>query len=391
MKLDPRDRKLLIGFAVVIVTLIVAAAFFEGPEKAKIAYPSSYSADSNGAKAAYLLLKEQGYDVQRWERPPEELPIPGRGSLLILAEPSWRRSDEANHKAALQKFVASGGRVLAIGILAAAMFPQDESEFRYSPETKRQTCTPQLPSSITRGGPMRMSPQAAWKAKNLGHVVHYKCGNDAVVLTYAVGQGEIVWWANDIPLTNAGIREPGNVELFLNSIGDPKTRIFWDEYFHGDSSSHWSSIWDTPVAWGLAQFGILLLGAMITFSRRLGPVRPLVRPSRLSPLEFVETMGTLYHRARSAQIALEVGWERFRFLVKKRLGVRTDAPVAEVARAFGERLGASGPDLARVLADCEDGLHDPYLDQERAVELLRSLNDYARVLQDAGRSPEKHP
>ena len=60
-------------------------------------------------------------------------------------------------------------------------------------------------------------------------------------MTYQVGKGQVIWWGDSAPLTNGGIRESGNLPLFLNSIGPPEgVRVLWDEYFHGAHGTLWS-------------------------------------------------------------------------------------------------------------------------------------------------------
>src|SRR5262249_51801716 len=71
--------------------------------------PSSYSADSGGALAAYQMLASLHYPVGRWEDSPTELPT-GTGSLLILAEPTVKPTPR--ERAALLEYVQRGGRRL---------------------------------------------------------------------------------------------------------------------------------------------------------------------------------------------------------------------------------------------------------------------------------------
>ncbi len=119
------DRKVLLVAAAVLVLLLVIVGIFAPTERQEIGYPSSYSSESKGAKAAYLLLSESGYGVARWLRPPQELPQ-GAGTVLILAEP-W--SAEKEEKEALQKFLAQGGRVLAVGLRAATLLPENHAGY----------------------------------------------------------------------------------------------------------------------------------------------------------------------------------------------------------------------------------------------------------------------
>ena len=44
--------------------------------------------------------------------------------------------------------------------------------------------------------------------------------------------------------------------------------------------------------------------------------------SRLSPLEFVQTLGKLYRRANAVHSALEIPYARFRMLATRQLGIQ---------------------------------------------------------------------
>ena len=203
--------------------------------------PSSYSAASGGAKAAYLLLKESGYHVERWDKPPRDLPKGDLSALLILADPIWQMDHE--HRLAVQRFLASGGRVLATGGSGANLLPEGHSEVSDPLKSGWQIYQPAIPSALTRGGEIKLNAWTRWNTGNIAHIVHYARDEDAVVISYQFGAGEVIWWASATPLTNAGIKESGNMALFLNSVGDPsRTHIYWDEYFHGARPGPWSQV-----------------------------------------------------------------------------------------------------------------------------------------------------
>ncbi len=388
LTLAPADRKLLLIFGVVAAVLVVTVALLQPQQDRGSPVPSSYSADSGGAKAAYLLLQEAGYRVERWENPPRELPADAAGALLVLADP--RGQADPDDKMALQRFLLQGGRVLATGMTAATLLPEANAEMSDPAKAGWGKYKPVVPSALTRAGEITMAPWAHWDSNNFAHVVHYARGDDPVVVSYNVGKGEVIWWAAPTPLTNAGIRESGDMELFLNSVGIPnQTHIFWDEYFHGSRPGPWSYVSDTPLRWALAQLAVLFLAVMITFSRRSGPVRPLVQASRLSPLEFVETLGSLYQSAHAAQVAVEVAYQRFQYLLGKRLGMVVHPSAAAMARAVGQRLRYERQDFAATLARCERAIGDPDLREKEAVELVQALNDFCRDLQLVPRSGQE--
>ncbi len=250
------------------------------------------------------------------------------------------------------------------------------------PLVEWQTCRPAAPTSLTRGGDIKLPIPARWDASRTRNLVHYFCKESAVVVSFKLGQGEVVWWASAVPLTNAGIKEAANLELLLNSIGNRNSRVLWDEYFHGrEERSLWDSVADTPLRWALVQLAIVALALVVTFSRRSGPLRPLVEESRLSPLEFVRTLGGLYQSAQASNAAVEASFQRFRQLLTRRLVLRADTPAAELARAAQTRLGFNASGFAETLQRCEQAIVDPDLTERQAVELTQALNEYLRQLQ----------
>ena len=113
------DRKMLLVAAAVLLVMLVGVALLAPPQE-ETKYPSSYSAESGGAKAVYLLLNESGYKVERWQHKPQELP-PGPGAVLVMAEPF--QPPNYQERMALRQFVAKGGRVVATGLLAGLFLP----------------------------------------------------------------------------------------------------------------------------------------------------------------------------------------------------------------------------------------------------------------------------
>ena len=62
-----------------------------------------------------------------------------------------------------------------------------------------------------------------------------------------------------------------------------------------------------------------------TFSRRHGPISTPIQPSRLSPLEFVETLGDLYLSAHAGSAAVRIADQRLRFQLSRQLGLPPNA------------------------------------------------------------------
>ncbi|HLJ85696.1 MAG TPA: DUF4350 domain-containing protein [Candidatus Angelobacter sp.] len=375
--LEKSDRRLLLWVGILLVPMLLLLALFPGRE-AESGIPGSESAQSRGAKAAYLLLEEQGYKVERWRTSPVSLPADPAGTALILAFPL--RPPTKEERNALLAYLARGGRILATGRTAPSYLPEAQLDLGPSGTDSWKEYQPEALSSLTRGGAIKMDPDGYWKSGSAKYIVHYSDEGKPVVVSYKVGKGEVVWWASSTPLTNAGIRESGNLDLFLNSLGSKDSRIFWDEYFHAMGRSMSSYLKERPLIYSVVQLGLVFLALLFTFSRRHGPIHPMYVPSRLSPLEFTQTLGSLYRRANATHAALEVPYQRFRYLVGKRLGLNANAGPRDLAAAIRERLGYKDGDLSNTLEQIESALRNPAPSEAQVLTLVKRLNQHAANL-----------
>jgi hypothetical protein len=378
IKLDKSDRRLLVWTGAILIPLVVLLALLSDNQEDS-GIPSTYSSMSSGAKAAYLYLKEEGYNVERWENPPDELPKEARNTILVMASPGGFPS--STEKNALQLYLTRGGRILATGSTATRFLPKTDIVMEPLPGAVWKKYEPQILSPLGRAGTITMSPGAHWGQAAAGQFVHYADEGKGIVVSYRIGNGEVIWWAANQPLSNAGISQAGNLALLLNSLGHSKdTRILWDEYFHSAHLSDSSVTWVPALKFGFWQCLLVFLALFLTFGRRHLPIRPLSEPSRLSPLEFVRTLGNLYRRADATRTALEVPYNRFRALLIRRLGLRNDVSTAELLESARKKLGYRDPDFEDTVKQILNGLHNPDIKEAQVLELVQKLNRHTQNL-----------
>jgi hypothetical protein len=215
-----------------------------------------------------------------------------------------------------------------------------------------------------------------WEEPGAPQIALYGDAKGAVVVSWPIGEGEVLWWAGATPLTNAGMRRGSNLRLFLNAV-DAASIVYWDEYFHGQRTSLWAYTASTPVAWALAQLGLLTVAVLFTFSRRAGPTFSPAPVSRLSPLEFVETLGGLYQRAGATSVAVSVVYRHLRMKLTQQLSMPASAPDGDLATAAGARLGWKTGDLLDALARSSS----PVAPRPRqALALIQKLEGYTAQL-----------
>jgi hypothetical protein len=373
LELNPKDRKLMLGAGLVFVLLIAAALLFGSGEQSQAEFPSSYSTASGGAKAAYLLLSDSGYKVQRWEKPLRDLPR-ATARTLIVAEPNEAPTREERER--LKTFISEGGHVIATGMFAGTFLPENESAPDLLAMTWKKAAA-LSPSRITRAAPqITLSPRAYWQAFSAAYPL-YGDGDRTVVVKYPFGRGEVLWWASATPLTNAGLKEPGNLEFFLACLGDRKNEILWDEYIHGYRQTLADSIAHSPAKWLFLQLVLLAVAVLATFSRRSGPTFVPASDVRLSPIEFVQTLGGLYQRAGTASVAVDICYRRFRFWLTKRLGIAANTSAEDVASAIRGRWPLDDDHFIATMKHCESASTDPFLPAPVALHLVQELDGYA--------------
>jgi hypothetical protein len=384
--LDPGDRKLLLIAGTILLLLIVATVVLSpSPNEAEgQGIPTTYSTTNGGAQAAYLLLGELGYRSERWEKSPTELPADAGGKILILAGPE--NYPEKEERDALLSFVRSGGWLIyagnfpflfvGVGDVTPIMDTSLGSAARTFPAI--------APSPFTRDAPkITMFAISQWDVWEGPDVPLYGNKGEATVVTWKLGRGRILWWAAPTPITNAGITREGNLPFFLDSIqavrpgASPReTTVLWDEYFHGYRGSLWDYFQGTPVPWAIFQLALVAVFVLLAFSRRSGPLYATAAVSRLSPLEFVDTLGDLYRRANAGSAAVRVAYQRFRTQLVRRLALAPSISNMQLDAAVRERLGWKQPGFMDTLQRAEKAARERDVPGPEALKIVQALEHY---------------
>jgi hypothetical protein len=134
------------------------------------------------------------------------------------------------------------------------------------------------------------------------------------------------------------------------------------------------------VRWIFIQLAVLALAVLLTFSRRSGPIFVPAGEIRLSPLEFVQTLGGLYERAGAASVAVDICYQRFRYWLTRRLGMAGNATIADLESAVRERWKFHDDRFSSTLQECESARYHPDLRPPDALRLVKALYDYAAEL-----------
>lgn len=373
------DKRLLLWMGGGVALLIVVVSFAL-PKRDQDTRPVVDNNGTAGAKAAFLLLPKLGYKVERWDAPESDLEhVDASRTTLIMADTYVSPKLERATAAAVKRFLERGGRVLDSG--GGTLLPEGKTSPATILHSTLCDTTPEGQGALARAGQISISDNGRWdeKESKLGPALHVeqRCGDDAVVVHYAVGKGEAIWWSSSLPLTNAGLHDDASLRLLLATVGEPGRTVLFDEYFHGEKAGLWDAAKGLPLKWLFWQLVLIAVLLVLSFSRRKGPLRMPVTVPRTSPVEFAESMGHLYQRAGATSAATGMARRRLLRFLQVDCGVARvtiDAGPAVIAEALGERFGGDWSALRMHLADAATAEHSEIVPKS-ALRLVQALED----------------
>lgn len=378
------DARLVMWACLGVLTVIILGALFAPAREDNDPVPSTWNSGSRGAKVAYELLGQLGYTTARWDKPSADLgESDAAQTTLVLAQSGL--SDTGKEQAGIAAFLNRGGRVIATGAMSALMLPEAHVGKPAHIYTALCYTTPESLSPLARAGQIAIPVPVSWKRSGGGTDdtrVDQACGEDAVIVHYPVGRGEVIWWSSAAPLSNRGLRDDANLRLLLASVGEPGRTVAFDEYIHGTREGFWDATRGTPVIALCWQLGTVALLLVLSFSRRNGPLRVLAPPARMSPLEFAESMGALYQKAGASDVATGAAERRLMTFLHHEGGIphetlRSDPDT--VAAAVTARFSYTAPSFASDLRSAREAdFHG--LRAKSALELVRRIDRHISSL-----------
>ena len=394
MKAGRGEWKFLTIFTGTVVLLIVITGILAPNREDTDRTPSTWNTGRAGARAAWLLLGQLGYHEVRWERSERELKdVDAAHATLVLADPSpsFAILNEKDRRQPFDDFLHRGGHIVATGAEATVLLP--DARVAGSDHLYTDLCytVPEGPGPLARAGKLAMAAPVRWTRDDPSVRAEQMCGSDPVVVTYPEGSGQVIWWASSTPLSNEGLHQDGNLRLLLASLGGKDRTVYFDEYMHGMSESPWTAATGAPLTALVVQcccVGALLL---FSFSRGSGPRRTLVQLPRASPLEFVESIGALYARARASHVAIGAAQRRLNDFLAHRAGLPQETLRSGPAAIAGAVAARFGHDTTRLAADLEAARQSEY-DARRpseALALVRRLDEHIAELTAWIRNPPR--
>ena len=346
---------LRLTFGLVLV-LLVAAVLLPNPPGNR----SSRDRGSAGSAALAGTLERMGLSVQSMRVGLRSLRDQPTGSVLIVvlaAGPLQSPAFSSRELRWVLEFVERGSTLL---IAADRDHPLlDELDVAFEERARegsrnRYAATAVLPGPHSMYGSLSLAGRGGLELSESSFAAMYSVAGQAVLARSMLGSGEVVVVADPFTLSNEGLSEGANLDLYTglisSSVGEHGVVLFDD--LHAGAPA------DRGIVAYARRSGFLptlLLALMLVLlylwraGSRLGSVLPaLDRRSGLASAQMVSAVGSLYERAGLAGHALEVLATRLSEEVELRSGV----PLADAAASGGAR------ELGNEVVDELSGLHD---------------------------------
>ncbi len=346
------DQRLILIVLAVMLVLMVGVGVLAPKQGEDDPTPSSTNTAPLGVKAAYLTLEGLGRKTSRWTKPLRELndsmnDEEAAKTTLVVLEPVYDATEEAELKAQMARFVARGGQVLTTGAAGATLLGGKVETSLIQDGLCRTT--PEGDSALAKAGSVQMPDHGSWKLddKQFAGVnlkVAQRCGKDAVVVftvPETAKRGGVVWWSSAAPMSNVELKQDAPLKLVLASLGEGRNVVF-AEGLHTATRTLWDAAKGLPVGWVSWQAAALFLLLVLSFSRRRGPVRMPVTLPRSSPVEFATSMGDLYEKGGATSAVTEAAKRRLYRMLTREAGLAQDAVQGgpeTIQEALLKRLG----------------------------------------------------
>ncbi|KEQ23852.1 DUF4350 domain-containing protein [Paenibacillus tyrfis] len=329
-----KRNKLQIALAVSIVAFLLFGYVLVKPDLPDLPPYLSTSADRDGTKAVFTMLKEQGAPVKAWKQPWRSLPSGGRHKLIVI-QPYTLGAKEWEE---IRTWVSGGNELVLFHDAPAEMdgFSLTKTGEGGSGAVAITDLTGQLGTGLSG------KVASAYRLKEApGMKPLLKDERGIIAGRTEVGQGSMTLLLVPEWMRNDRILEYSHFELIRPYIQtSPDTGGLWfDEYHHG--------LYEKPgllavyPGWLLAVLLQLTLGALLWLWMKGVRFGPAYTPRAWMVRRGDETLlaaAGWYERRELAREALAHQARYIRGLMRERWGVRLDATVTQVLAAAKPHL-----------------------------------------------------
>jgi hypothetical protein len=280
---------------------------------------SVFSGAPDGTRVLYDYLGKIGarpHILQQFEK------LPPTDSTIVAVSP-FPRAFSTTEGRALSAWVRAGGRLALVGTQVEGIPGLEAGPADLALATLPGTShveAPILPAPFADGVRGIRVGTKRLLADGPNWVTHFKDLRGQIVISRAVGQGEIVWLSDPLPISNEGIGQADDAR-FATILAARRPDVYFDEYHHGYVSGGgiWDRLGDGGRVASLLVAAAILVG-LLASARRLGPPVTEVGPAAERTTAWVGPLAELYRKAEARNEALASLAEGLRRSLTRRYG-----------------------------------------------------------------------
>ncbi len=299
-RIDARTAAIAIGALLVVAAYAAVVALSRSYYAVSGAPGSVFSTSPEGLSVLSAYMEELGVRTQTLQDFDE---LPRRATVVLAAERPLEKRPSSAEKARVMRWVRDGGRLVLLGRQADELVGLVGDLGGRSTEGGRSLL--HMPAyadgvrEVHLGSDRILTAGPQW-------VTHAKDEAGQMVISRAIGLGEVVWVADTHPATNEGISEADNARFVTVLLAGPGRPVHFDEYHHGYVRS--GGAWARLGSGGRVAVMLLAASALLALlarARRLGPPIPAPQVRSARGGGFVGSLAELYRRAGARTQALD--------------------------------------------------------------------------------------
>ena len=354
----------------------------------EVDYPAlaTSSSQPDGARALYLWAQELGYDVA--VDTPGIFSAPERAGIAFILEPELPGVSAAEWQT-LEPWIEDGGTLFLVGDGLGAALSMQHVEFNVAYRERLGESEVQIVENIFSITPEALSnvrPRAVLQSERVDYSILLIADGEPLAVAIERGEGMVILSTLAYPLTNQGLKDPGNPQFSLGLLtlaGETGT-MWFDEWHHGVRNAtasmpsglgHWLRVTRSGQAI-LYSAAIIFLWLVLSGKRFGRPIPQREHARRRASAEQVMALANLSRRA-GHRYAIRDHYHRE---LKQQLGRRYGLSPAVPDDEFLRRLIAIDPDLDQgrlnVLLKALDGEE---IGERRLLQLAQEVSEWIRL------------
>ncbi|CAH0119270.1 hypothetical protein PAE9249_01769 [Paenibacillus sp. CECT 9249] len=349
-----RENKQRIALAVSVVAFVLIGLVLMKPDMPDLPPYLSTSADRDGVKGLYTLLKERDAPVKEWKRAWNGLPATKRHTLVSI-QPYGIGSEEIEE---IERWVGRGNHLL--------LFDSAPEQWERFPLTELDrslhSVVPIMDANRPSGHRLSGEVASVYRLEEADGIEPLLLDERGMIAgRIPIGEGSVTLFLVPEWTRNDSILKYSHFELIWPYLLADSDAIWFDEYYHGIREQ--PGLLAVYPNWLLAVLLQLVIGVLLWLWLKAVRFGPAYTPRAWTVRRGDETLlaaAGWYERRKLAREALRHQANYVRSLLARRFGVRADANDSQVMAAARLHMSKEDADrLEQVLQSWQDAEKAP--------------------------------